>query len=837
MTALYIALSLDENPAWYGLGSGVGHMILSPVTNPGGDHIGSGTLVKACDGKPLDADRTVGKFTGDRMCARCVNWSKSDGYRDTVAGALAAYAAELNGPTVADVIMSDPSAVVITLDTPAPAKKRGTVKLGTPVKAKPSAPVKATRVRRTVKLETPAPVVPGDVTSATPGNTSRVDAALAAARKRAAKKDATPVRESAPLPSPAPVETPAPVAEPVTLPASAPLVPRKVSSRFGKLYAVRSGDRWHVGDSRAVATGRSEFYAMGEPGESVDGPAAVVCAKMCSVADAIGRGEYTGDVDAMRALLVARGVMGADEPVRPRAERVKVDAAAKRDAAAAEKARLVRQAASRVAARGENVRGFVRPRAVETAAGKMFARFDVETDVWAVAAGEDMAGAVIGAPGEGFADVAHRAAHRVAREHAEAFVSDNAITRERAADLSDDALSVNAERDELRDAAAGVAVKRPGQARGWARITDGKCAVVLPAEGENPERVITLSGRMLAETAEAIAALVGCETVPVGKSAAAIAPAAGSDADGQNGVCPVCHMAVKITGSGGVGTHRPTGETPDAPQLSQRVIPAVDRHGEDSRDAAKRRNGEAYAEVPEVREELAVSVADDAPAAAVAAAVLAVAKGQEDAPGVVKVKVKSGKGREGRTAVVSTAGDVKYAAPVRGAEGIRGARNHGRGDGVAMLPRGESGYAGFKFDDGGSIGLDGEKVAAKGAVSEIDPVVGGKFGTVRESEYLTYSPSKRRAYRRKVAQRKAAWSKGAQTRKAERAAKGSPLTSMVKEAEQRRAKEARENRKPLGSGRYGNGGSRHLSTAHTDVIVTAFGRDARVGRELPADAK
>lgn len=763
MTALYIALSLDENPAWYGLASGVGHMILSPVTNPGGDHIGSGTLVKACDGKPLDADRTVGKFTGDRMCARCVKWSESDGYRDTLAGALDAYRAEMDGPTVADVIMSDPGAVVITLDTPA----------GDPV--------------------------PGDVSDVTPGNTDRVTAALSAARENVAAR----VRE--------------------------------VDSRYGTLYAVQSGGRWHVGDSRAVATGRSEFYAMGEPGEGADRAAAVVCAKMCDVADAIGRGEYTGDVDAMRGLLVARGVMSADEPVRPRTA-VKADAAAKRDAAAAEKARLVRQAASRVAARGENVRGFVRPRAVETAAGKMYARLDVETDVWAVAPGEDMAGAVIGAPGEGFADVAHRAAHRVARAHAEAFVADNALTRERAAVLSDDKPSRNAERDELRDAASGVAAKRPRQARAWARVTDGKCAVVLPADGETPERVVTLSGRMLAETVAEIAALTGCGSVPVGKSAAAVAPVPGSDTDGQNGVCPVCHMAVKITGSGGVGTHRPDGSTPDAPQLSQRVIPAVDRHGEDSRDAAKRRTGEAYREIEEVREELTVSVADDAPAGVVAAAVLAVAKGQEDAPGVSKVKVKSGKGREGRTSVVSTAGEAQYAAPVRGRAGINGARNHGRGDGVAMLPRGESGYAGFKFDDGGSIGLDGEKIAAKGAVSEIDPIVGGKFGTVRESEYLTYSPSKRRAYRRKVAQRKAAWGKGAQNRKAQRAAKGSPLTSMVKEAEQRRAREARENRKPLGSGRRGNGGTSHLSTAHTDVIVTAFGREPRSGRDIPADA-
>jgi hypothetical protein len=690
MATLFLALSLDENPAWYGLASGVGHMVLSPVTDPGGDHIGSGTLVKACDGKPLDADRAEGKFTGDRMCTRCLKWQGCDGYRDTLAGALDAYRAESAGPTVADMIMSDADAVMITLDTPAPGP------------------------------------VPGDVSDDTPGNTDRVTAALAAARENVAAS----VRE--------------------------------VDSRYGTLYAVESGGRWHVGDSRAVATADSEFYAMGEPGDDVSAVVSVVCGKMLSVADSVAGGTFTGDADAMRDKLTARGVLPATSV------------------------------------------GEVPP-------------------------------------------------VKVARKRAARFVADNSVTKADMLRLNGDAPSPNAERDELRDAAAGVAAKRPRQARAWARVTDGKCAVVLPADGETPERVVTLSGRMLAETVAEIAALTGCGSVPVGKSAAAVAPVTGSDAEGITGTsgvkgksghmggltgkCPVCRQVVTLTGSGGIGTHRPDGSTPDAPQLSQRIVPAVDRRGEPTRDAAKRRTGEAYREVEEVREELTVSVADDAPAGVVAAAVLAVAKGQESAPGVVKVKVTSGKGREGRTSVVSTAGEAQYAAPVRGRTGINGARNHGRGDGVAMLPRGESGYAGFKFDDGGSIGPDGEKIAAKGPVSTIDPIVGGdKFGTVRESEYLTWSASKRRAYRRKVAQRKAVWSKGAQARKAERAAKGSPLTSMVKEAEQRRAKEARKSRVPLGSGRRGNGGTSHLSTAHTDVIVTAFGREPRSGRDIPADA-
>lgn len=76
-----------------------------------------------------------------------------------------------------------------------------------------------------------------------------------------------------------------------------------------------------------------------------------------------------------------------------------------------------------------------------------------------------------------------------------------------------------------------------------------------------------------------------------------VAPKPGTDTDGVNGTCPVCHTFAKLTGKGFIGTHTTTGETePAAPTLPQKSVKAVDtgtQHGDPS-DAAKRREGEAY---------------------------------------------------------------------------------------------------------------------------------------------------------------------------------------------------------------------------------------------------
>lgn len=120
MSKLELALTLDGTNAWFGYEKGVGHMIMSSVITPGGDHIGgnSETVEIVCaSGKTLETARMVEKFIGDAKCKRCIKWLESDGFKDTIASALEAAAAQENGPSVADMIMSDPDAVIITLDS------------------------------------------------------------------------------------------------------------------------------------------------------------------------------------------------------------------------------------------------------------------------------------------------------------------------------------------------------------------------------------------------------------------------------------------------------------------------------------------------------------------------------------------------------------------------------------------------------------------------------------------------------------------------------------------------------------------------------------------------
>lgn len=613
MGNLTLALTLDGTAAWYGLGKGVGHMVMSPVENMGGDHIGSGTMVKGCDGKPLDADRAEQKYEGDKRCARCAKWEASDGFRDAHLSAVeSAHAMESGIPA------------------PAPA----------PVAVRENG----------VRVMT----VPGDVTPDTPGDTDRVQRALDAARERAAKLDAA--------------------------------------------------------DADAEELDDPEFFA---PPVAADGEGDAPVVRPVTADDAR---------DAVRTS--KRGAAVARE--RERLEGVR------------------ERRAARKATRAPKGSGTAAP-----------------VDV--------------------------------------------------VASLSDNTPSANAERDATRDRQNGTAAQRPGQARAWARITDGKCAVVVPTEG-GAETTVTLSGRMLMESVTSVAQVAGLDAetmiIPVGKSAGALAPVPGTDADGVNGVCPVCHMAVKLTNSGAVGTHRPDGSTPDAPQLSGREIPAVDVRGEATRDAAKLRESEAY------RDDVAVTLDPMAPVADQVAAVRAAVDGNAKARGVKAVRVP-----------VVDAGATD-AERERRRTGVKGARNLGRTDGVAMLPRGASGYAGVEFDNGGTFDLDGKEVPAVGAVSEIDPIKGGPFGTLRESQYNALSQSARRRYRAKIANARAIWEAGREKRKAERADKGMPRTDM------RAARKAAS----VGSSRQGHTHSHHLSTAHTDTVVTPFGREPRAGRDVPADA-
>ena len=122
MSKLEMALTLDGTPGWFGYEKGVGHMIMSAVITPGGDHIGGNAetvRIMCADGKTLETARMVEKFAGDAKCKRCQKWAESLGYADALQSAQEAAAALENGPTVEDMIMSRLDAVVTTLDSAA----------------------------------------------------------------------------------------------------------------------------------------------------------------------------------------------------------------------------------------------------------------------------------------------------------------------------------------------------------------------------------------------------------------------------------------------------------------------------------------------------------------------------------------------------------------------------------------------------------------------------------------------------------------------------------------------------------------------------------------------
>jgi hypothetical protein len=663
MGNLTLALNADADAAWYGLDKGVGHVVMTPVVRPGGDHIGSGTMVQVCGkGVELDTARCVEKFTGDRMCKRCVAWLESDAAADAVAHAREEWAREEAGPSVADMIMGSEGAHVITLD-------------GVSV-------VDADAARDAFVAELFAPELGIDGKPWTEGDDP--------ARRVPESMESGADVDDAPAGS---LHT--------------------VASDFGPLYAVRSGGRWHVGDSPEVDG--AEFYAFGEPGDDVDAVARVVCGKMRVVADMIERGEYSGNVASMRSLLAKRNVTPAPIVKRTR-------------------------------------------RAVERKGDKAAVRERLGRDVLSAA--------------EIVADMDKGAMSR----------------------LTADELTPSAQKSELRDAADGTAGKREGQAKAWARTTDGKCAVVLTDE-TGTELTVTLSGRMDMGSAVKIATLVGHVdadgsplVVAVGKSAGALAPVVGSDADGVTGVCPVCRTVVKVTGSGGVGSHRPSGEMPDAPQLPGREIPAVDVKGEPTRDASKRREGEAY------RQEVRVTLDPMAPVADQVAAVLAAVNGNAKAPGV-------------RAEIVA----VVECAERTGTVGLMGARNHGRGDGVAMTPRGQTGYAGWTFDRGEAV-----QVMEDGTVRETrvdaptmrEPMHGGAFGYLTTAQYETLSKRGKKRYRETVANRR----RGAEI------ARGAAVKSGARVTRADRARTA------VGSRNSGATTDTGAHFRHTDVTVVRVGR-------------
>jgi hypothetical protein len=345
--------------------------------------------------------------------------------------------------------------------------------------------------------------------------------------------------------------------------------------------------------------------------------------------------------------------------------------------------------------------------------------------------------------------------------------------------------------------------RRDAEVKIIARLTDGKCAAEITGE-DGTARLVTLSGRMDMDTVTEIAAMIpGASVVPVGKSAGALAPKEGTaslDAGTNDvGVCPVCAKEVRLTASGAIGTHRPSGETPSGPKLTQRSVPAINDKGEPERDAQKKRDAEAYVD------ELAVDVDDMAAPGVVAAAVLAAVKGDAEAENVKAV----------RTPVVPVT--ESGLSPV-------GVRDHGQSDGVAMLPIGESGYAGVKFDDGGSFDLDGKPVEAEGVL--VSDIKGGWFGHLTEDEYLALSKNARRRYRAKVAERQAKWREGGAARREAKIAKG----ELIPAVERRERKVAAK----LGRRNEGQTHSHHVDARPVDVTVYGGVNGqgaARIGRD------
>lgn len=110
-----VALSVDDEPRKWGYESGVGHAFLVSAgmqNDPLAELSELSEAPTAC-GRTADGSRLLEKFSGDRMCGRCLRVvteemimvAREDRHREP-----------LPGESVADMIMSDPSAVLIGLD-------------------------------------------------------------------------------------------------------------------------------------------------------------------------------------------------------------------------------------------------------------------------------------------------------------------------------------------------------------------------------------------------------------------------------------------------------------------------------------------------------------------------------------------------------------------------------------------------------------------------------------------------------------------------------------------------------------------------------------------------
>ena len=106
MGRTFIALSADDEARFYGLGErGVGHVILIGAGFHGDPLAHGETVEKACGGSALETARLTEKFTGDRMCARCVKWlASAGGQNDLEAARQDKWDAENGGESLAEAL-------------------------------------------------------------------------------------------------------------------------------------------------------------------------------------------------------------------------------------------------------------------------------------------------------------------------------------------------------------------------------------------------------------------------------------------------------------------------------------------------------------------------------------------------------------------------------------------------------------------------------------------------------------------------------------------------------------------------------------------------------------
>lgn len=120
----YIALGEANEPKWYGLTSGVGHMVMTPVATVGGDHIGGGSMDAVCNGKPLDVAKVEHKEAGAALCKRCASRLEKGQVADAIALTMETDYHE-SGAAAADGVAETvtPDATTETAPTPDKPKK------------------------------------------------------------------------------------------------------------------------------------------------------------------------------------------------------------------------------------------------------------------------------------------------------------------------------------------------------------------------------------------------------------------------------------------------------------------------------------------------------------------------------------------------------------------------------------------------------------------------------------------------------------------------------------------------------------------------------------------